>query len=106
MINYVGEFIYISIKIIWLCLSFLFQGYEVNVGNTKERMILMAVVKVVELMADSTESWEAATQAAVTEASKTIDNIQSVYVKNFQAVVDNKNITKYRVNVKVSFVVK
>ena len=66
-------------------------------------MILMAVVKVVELMADSTESWEAATQAAVTEASKTIDNIQSVYVKNFQAVVEDKNVTKYRVNVKVTF---
>lgn len=63
----------------------------------------MAVVKVVELLADSTESWEAATQVAVTEASKTIDNIQSVYVKNFQALVDDNNIVKYRVNVKVSF---
>ena len=66
----------------------------------------MAVVKVVELMADSTESWEAATQAAVTDASKTLDNIQSVYVKIFQAVVEDKNVTKYRVNVKVTFVVK
>lgn len=57
-------------------------------------------------MADSTKSWEDATQRAVTEASKTIDNIKSVYVKNFQAVVDNKNITKYRVNVKITFVVE
>lgn len=66
----------------------------------------MGIVKVIELMADSTESWEAAAQAAVTEASKTVDNIESVYVKNFQAVVDNKNIVKYRVNVKVSFKVQ
>lgn len=72
----------------------------------EERMILMGIVKVIELMADSTESWEAAAQAAVTEASKTVDNIESVYVKNFQAVVDNKNIVKYRVNVKVSFKVQ
>lgn len=69
-------------------------------------MILMGIVKVIELMADSTESWEAATQAAVTEASKTVDKIQSVYVKNFQAVVEDNNIVKYRVNVKVSFKVK
>ena len=63
----------------------------------------MSVVKVIELLADSTESWEAATQAAVTEASKSIDKIESVYVKNFQAIVDGNKITKYRVNVKVSF---
>lgn len=66
----------------------------------------MAVVKVIELMADSTESWEAATQAAVTEASKTVKNIKSVYVENLQAIVDGGNITKYRVNVKISFLVK
>ena len=63
----------------------------------------MGVVKVIELLADSTESWEAATQAAVTEASKSIDNIESVYVKNFQAIVDGNKCTKYRVNVLVSF---
>ncbi len=66
----------------------------------------MAVVKVIELVADSNESWEAATQVAVAEASKTVKNIQSVFVKNFQAIVNDNNIVKYRVNVKVSFIVK
>ena len=66
----------------------------------------MAVVKVIELVADSNESWEAATQVAVAEASKTVKNIQSVFVKNFQAIVDDNNIVKYRVNVKVSFIVE
>lgn len=66
----------------------------------------MSVVKVIELMADSTKNWEDATQVAVTEASKTVDNIKSVYVKNLQAIVDDKNIVKYRVNVKITFVVK
>lgn len=66
----------------------------------------MAVIKVIEILADSSESWEAATQVAVTEASKTVKNIQSVFVKNFQAVVDDNNIVKYRVNVKVSFIVQ
>ena len=66
----------------------------------------MAVVKVIELLAESNESWEDATQVAVKEASKTVKNIQSVYVKDFQAIVEDNNIVKYRVNVKVSFLVK
>ena len=63
----------------------------------------MAVVKVVEILAESNESWEAAAQVAVKEASKTIKNIESVYVKDFQAIVEDSNITKYRVNAKISF---
>ncbi len=66
----------------------------------------MAVIKVIELLAESNESWEAATQVAVVEASKTIDNIQSVFVENFQANVFEGNIINYRVNVKISFLVK
>lgn len=66
----------------------------------------MAVVKVIELLSESANGWEAAVQEAVAEASKTIDNIQSVYVENFQAVVENNKVVNYRVNVKISFVVK
>lgn len=66
----------------------------------------MGVIKVIEILADSSESWEDAAQVAITEAAKTVDNIKSVYVENFQAIVDDNNITKYRVNVKVSFAVK
>ncbi|MBZ2174041.1 dodecin family protein [Schnuerera sp. xch1] len=66
----------------------------------------MAVVKVIELLSESVNGWEAAAQEAVTEASKTIDNIQSVYVSNMQAVVENNKIVNYRLNVKISFVVK
>ncbi len=66
----------------------------------------MAVVKVVEVLAQSPEGWEAATQEAVNEVSKTVENIQSVYVKDFQAVVENNNVVNYRVNAKISFVVK
>lgn len=82
-------------------------GYLISVWKTREeRMIEMAVIKVIEILADSSESWEAATQVAVTEAAKTVKNIQSVYVKSFQAVVDDKNIVKYRVDVKISFIVQ
>jgi len=66
----------------------------------------MAVVKVIELLAESNESWEAATQNAVAEAAKTVRNIQAVYVRNLQAVVEGNKIARYRVNAKVSFIVQ
>ena len=63
----------------------------------------MSVVKVIEVLANSTESWEDATRIAVKEASKSLKNIRSVYVKEFTAAVENDQITEYRVNVKISF---
>jgi dodecin len=66
----------------------------------------MAVVKVIELLAQSEKGWEDAAQVAVTEAAKTLEGIQSVYVKEMQAVVENNKITQYRVNVQISFVVR
>jgi len=63
----------------------------------------MAILKVLELMADSTKSWEDAAQQAVTEASKTLHNIRSVYVQDHSATVKDNKIVGYRVNVKLSF---
>ena len=65
----------------------------------------MAVVKVIELLAQSPDGWEAATQEALKEAAKSVQNIQHVYVREFQAIVQNNEIVNYRVNAKVSFVV-
>jgi len=63
----------------------------------------MAVLKVIEIMASSTVSWEDAAANAVKTAGKTVKEIRSVYVKEQSAqVVDNK-IKEYRVNVKISF---
>ncbi|MCF1715078.1 dodecin family protein [Flavihumibacter sp. RY-1] len=63
----------------------------------------MSVVKVLELMANSTKSWEDAAQQAVTEASKSLHNIRSVYIQDMSATVENGKITAYRVTVKLSF---
>lgn len=66
----------------------------------------MAVVKVIEILAESDQSWEAATQEAVAEAAKTVRNIKSAYIKDFQAIVVDSEIVNYRVNAKISFVVQ
>lgn len=67
----------------------------------------MPVLKVVELMSDSSTSWEEAAQTAVKRASKTIKGIRSVWVKDMSATVDkNGKIGSYRLTCKVSFEVK
>tara|TARA_B100001063_G_C16285102_1_gene321066 strand:+ start:122 stop:322 length:201 start_codon:yes stop_codon:yes gene_type:complete len=63
----------------------------------------MSIIKVIEILANSTESWEDATKKAVKHAAKTVKNINSVYVKEQSALVNGENITEFRVNVKISF---
>lgn len=60
------------------------------------------VVKVIELLSESPKSWEDAAQNAVGEASKTLRNIRSLYVKEMTAAVENGRITSYRLNSKVT----
>lgn len=63
----------------------------------------MSIVKVIEVIATSDKSFDEATKKAVTEASKTVKNIKSVYVKEMNANVSNNQIVSYAVNAKVSF---
>lgn len=66
----------------------------------------MTVVKVIELLGESEESWEDATRKIVAEATKTLHGVTSVYIKEFQATVENDQVKNYRVNAKVSFVLE
>ena len=63
----------------------------------------MSVLKVVEILASSKESWEDATKKAVKKASKTIKNIKSVYVQEQSAVVEGDSVNEFRVNIKITF---
>jgi flavin-binding protein dodecin len=63
----------------------------------------MSIIKVIELMSNSTKSWEDATQQAINEASKSVKNIRSVYVKDHCVMVENNKIKQYRVTVNLSF---
>lgn len=66
----------------------------------------MATMKVLELMANSDQSWEEAVKNAVKTAAKSVKNIRSVYVKDQTASVSGDSITDYRVIVKVTFEVQ
>jgi flavin-binding protein dodecin len=61
------------------------------------------IVKVIEVIASSEKSFSDAAQNAVKEASKTVNNIRSVYIKEMNANVQNNLIVSYAVNAKISF---
>ena len=63
----------------------------------------MSVLKVIEVLGNSTESFEDAVQNVINEASKTVMNIKSVYVQDMQVSVKDNSIAEYRVNTKVTF---
>ena len=65
-----------------------------------------AVVRVIELVGVSRKSWSDAAQQAVERASETIRHITGLDVLHSTAVVRDKKIVEYHVNVKVAFVVE
>lgn len=66
----------------------------------------MAIHKVIEVISQSEKSWEDATQRAVADAGRTVDQIKSIWIKNFEAVVKDNKIVEYRVNANITFEVK
>jgi len=66
----------------------------------------MSVIKVIEIMSNSTKSWEDATKLAITKASESVKNIKSAYVQSQSVTVNKNKVKEFRVNLKVSFLVK
>ncbi|MFW5755784.1 MAG: dodecin family protein [Tangfeifania sp.] len=61
------------------------------------------MVKVIEVIAASEKGFKEATQVALEEASKSVKNIKSIYIKEMNANVENNEIVSYAVNAKISF---
>ena len=66
----------------------------------------MAIVKVLEIISESEKGWEEAAKEGIANTARTVRNIQSAYVKEMQAKVEGDRITKYRVNLQISFLVE
>jgi flavin-binding protein dodecin len=66
----------------------------------------MSTKKVIELLAESPDGWEAAAQRAIDDASRGLRGIASIYIKEMEAKVENNRITMYRINAKVTFEVE
>ncbi len=60
-------------------------------------------VKVIELVGNSTESWEDAAQNAISHADETLENINGVEVISQTASVDDGTIERYKTTLHVTF---
>jgi len=64
----------------------------------------MAVARVTEISCSSKKSFQAAIEAGVSRANKTLRNVKGAWVSDHEVVVEKGKITEYRVRMKVTFV--
>ena len=66
----------------------------------------MSVAKVTEVTASSTVSFEDAIKQGIARADKTLNNVSGAWIQEQKVVVSGGNITEYRVNMKITFVLE
>lgn len=66
----------------------------------------MSVARVTEITAASTNSFEDAIKLGIKRANETLDNIEGAWVQDMKVVCDAGKIKEFRVNMKVTFVLK
>ncbi|MDL1942404.1 dodecin domain-containing protein [Chloroflexi bacterium CFX2] len=67
----------------------------------------MSVAKVSEIIASSPKSFDDAIKEGIARAQKTLKNVKSAWVENQQVELDdNGQISAYRVQLKITFVLE
>jgi flavin-binding protein dodecin len=72
-------------------------------GAPVDRESPMAMLKAIEVLAESDKGWEDAAANAVKTATRTVRNVRSINVENLQATVVDGKLTAYRINAKIAF---
>ncbi len=67
---------------------------------------MSSVARVTEIIASSKKSFADAVDNGVSRACKTLDNVSGAWVQDQSVVVTKGKITEYRVNLKVTFILK
>jgi dodecin len=66
----------------------------------------MAVAKVIEITAASSEGFEEAIKEGIAKAGESVRNIKGAWVKEQKVKVDDGQISEYRVDLNVTFVLE
>lgn len=66
----------------------------------------MSIARVTELIAGSNKSFEDAINKGVARAAETLDGVTGAWVESQKVIVENGKVTEYRVNLRVTFVLK
>lgn len=64
----------------------------------------MSVGRVTELSCTSTTSFEDAIQEGISRATSTLRGVEGAWIKDMNVMIENGNITGYKVNMAVTFV--
>ncbi len=72
----------------------------------KEDIHTMSVARVTEIIASSKKSFDDAVKIGVDRACKTLDNVTGAWVQDQKLSVQKGKIVEYRVNLKITFVLK
>jgi flavin-binding protein dodecin len=65
----------------------------------------MTVAKIIELTAEG-DSIEGAIREGVRQANKTLRHIREVYASDIKGIVEDDDIVRWRVNLKVTFIIE
>ncbi|MGB3387323.1 MAG: dodecin family protein [Pseudaminobacter sp.] len=66
----------------------------------------MSVARVTEITSSSTSSFEDAIEQGIARAVKTLKNVEGAWIQEQKVVVEGGQITAYRVNMKVTFILE
>ncbi len=67
---------------------------------------MSAVAKVIELTSSSSKSIEDAVENGIARADSTLDDVEGAWVQDIKCVVKNGKVAEWRVNMKVTFLLK
>lgn len=66
----------------------------------------MSVARVTEIISSSKTSFEDATNKGIERAVQTLKNVQGAWIQDQKVTVTDGKVSEYRVNLKVTFVLK
>jgi dodecin len=66
----------------------------------------MPVARVTEMSATSDQSFEDAIDQAIKRATSTLRNVEGAHVKDMNVMIENGNITGYKANLEIVFVLE
>jgi len=66
----------------------------------------MSVAKVTELISSSSKSFEDAIEKGIKRANETLDNVEGAWVQDMKVTCKDGKVDEYRVNLKVTFVLR
>ena len=66
----------------------------------------MTVARVTEISATNPDSFEAAINEGVNRATSTLRGVEGAWVKDMNVMIENGNITGYKVNLAITFLLE